>query len=280
MDKKRLILIGGLVVLGAVVFTQAQKLSQPTSAPTQAPVVEVQQIEYQDILSASVDIPFGGRLSSANIMWKQWPKEAMSSEYVTREDRPDAITEFGEGVARAPIYVGEPISERRVVMVGDKGLMSALLTPGMRAVATEISTESASGGFIQPGDHVDIILTIEVEEPPLPGQNRGKDVFESSTVFSNVRVLAIDQTFDIDEEGGASIEGSTATLELSSGDAELLQVAIASGELSMILRPIGSSVGTGFATSRSTMNSKKRATRDSVAVYRRGEQSAVAIVGE
>lgn len=279
MDKKRVILIGGLIVLGAVVFTQAQKLGQPTAAPTQAPAVKVEQVEYQDILSASADIPFGGRLSSANIKWKQWPKEAMSPEYVTREDRPDALEEFGAGVARAPIYVGEPISERRVVMVGDKGLMSGLLTPGMRAVATEISTESASGGFIQPGDHVDIILTVEVEEPPLPGQTRGKDVFESSTVFSNVRVLAIDQTFDIDEEGGASIEGSTATLELSPGDAELLQVAIASGDLSMVLRPIGSSVGNGFATSRSTM-SNKRAVRESITVYRNGEQSAVAIVGE
>lgn len=279
MDKKRLILIGGIVVLGAVVFTQAQKLGQPTVAPVQAPVVEVEQIEYQDILAASADIPFGGRLSDANIKWKQWPKEAMSPEYVTRDDRPEALEEFQAGVARAPIYVGEPISERRIVLVGDKGLMSGLLTPGMRAVATEISTESASGGFIQPGDHVDIILTQEVEEPALPGQSRGKDVFESSTVFSNVRVLAIDQTFDIDEEGGASIEGSTATLELSPGDAELLQVAIASGELSMVLRPLGSSVGTGFAASRSTM-SKKRATRDTVVVYRSGEQSSVAIVGE
>jgi len=279
MDKKRVILIGGLVVLGAVVFTQAQKLGQPTAAPVQAPVVEVEQIEYQDILAASADIPFGGRLSDANIKWKQWPAEAMSPEYVTREDRPEALQDFQSGVAKAPIYVGEPISERRIVMVGDKGLMSGLLTPGMRAVATEISTESASGGFIQPGDHVDIILTQEVEEPALPGQGRSKDTYEANTVFSNVRVLAIDQTFDIDEEGGASIEGSTATLELSPGDAELLQVAIASGELSMVLRPIGSSVGTGFAVSRSTM-SKKRATRDTIAVYRKGAQTSVAIAGE
>ena len=279
MDKKKAILVGGILLLGAVAFTQAQKLGQTAPVETTAPVVEVEQIEYQDILAASADIPFGGRLSDANIKWKQWPKEAMSPEYVTREDRPEALEEFGAGVAKSPIYVGEPISERRIVLVGDKGLMSGLLTPGMRAVATEISTESASGGFIQPGDHIDLILTQEVEEPPLPGQTRGKDVFESSTVFSNVRVLAIDQTFDIDEEGGASIEGETATLELSPGDAELLQVAMATGELSMVLRPIGSSIGSGFAASRSTM-SKKRATRETVAVYRKGAQTSVAIVGE
>lgn len=279
MDKKRMMFMGGLALLGVVVFMQAQKLGKTTAVPTQAPVVEVEQIEYQDILAASADIPFGGRLSSANIKWKQWPKEAMSPEYVTREDRPEALEEFGAGVAKAPIYVGEPISERRIVMVGDKGLMSGLLTPGMRAVAIEISTESASGGFIQPGDRVDLILTVEVEEPPLPGQSRGKDVFESSTAFSNVRVLAIDQTFDIDEDGGASIEGSTATLELSPGDAELLQVAIATGELSLVLRPLGSSIGVGSAASTSTL-SKKRATRESVAVYRKGQQSAVAILGE
>lgn len=279
MDKKRLILIGGLVVLGAVVFTQAQKLGHAPEIPSLAPVVEVEQVEYSDILAASADIQFGGRLTTDNIKWKQWPKEAMSPEYITRAASPDALEKFQSGVAKAPIYVGEPISERRVVIAGDKGLMSALLTPGMRAVTTEISTESASGGFIQPGDHVDIILTEEVEEPPLPGQTRGNDIFEARTVFTNVRVLAVDQTYDIDEEGGASIEGDTATLELSPGDAELLQVAIASGELAMVLRPIGSASGTGYATSRSTM-SNKRTTRETVSVYRNGEQTSVAIVGE
>lgn len=279
MDKKRLILIGGLVVLGAVVFTQAQKLGKAPQIPSVTPTVEVEQIEYSDILAASADIPFGGRLTADNIKWKQWPKEAMSPEYITRANSPEALEEFQSGVAKAPIYVGEPISERRVVIAGDKGLMSALLTPGMRAVTTEISTESASGGFIQPGDHVDIILTEEVEEPPLPGQTRGNDIFEARTVFTNVRVLAVDQTYDIDEEGGASIEGDTATLELSPGDAELLQVAIASGELAMVLRPIGSASGTGYATSRSTM-SNKRTTRETISVYRNGEQTSVAIVGE
>jgi pilus assembly protein CpaB len=277
MDKKRLILMGALAVVGVVVFTQAQKLGQNTSEPIAAPIVEVEQVEYQDILAASADIRFGGRLSSANIKWKQWPKEAMSPEYITREARPEALEEFSSGVARSPIYVGEPISERRVVIAGDRGLMSALLTPGMRAVTTEISTESASGGFIQPGDNVDIILTKEVEEDPLPGQTIGKEVIVSETIFENVRVLAIDQEYDIDEEGGASITGNTATLELNPSDAELLQVAIASGELAMILRPLGSASGTGAATSRAKF-SQGSTKRDRLVVYRAGEQSAVAIV--
>ena len=156
--------------------------------------------------------------------------------------------------------------------------MSALLTPGMRAVTTEISTESASGGFIQPGDNVDIILTKEIEEDPLPGQTRGKDVFVSETIFENVRVLAIDQEYDIDEEGGASITGNTATLELSPGDAELLQVAIASGELAMILRPLGTN-GSGAATSRAKF-SQGNTKRDRLVVYRAGEQSSVAIINK
>lgn len=279
MDKKRLILIGGLVVVGAIVFTQAQKLNQRPAETVRAPIVEVEQIEYQDILAASADIRFGGRLSSANIKWKQWPTEAMSPEYVTREDRPDALEEFSSGVARSPIYVGEPISERRIVLAGDRGLMSALLTPGMRAVTTEISTETASGGFIQPGDHVDIILTKEVEEEPLPGETRVKEIFIAETVFENVRVLAIDQEFDIDEEGGASITGNTATLELSPGDSEILQVAIASGDLAMVLRPLGSARGTGAATSRAKIT-QGRTKRDSLVVYRAGEQSSVAIIGK
>lgn len=278
MDTKKIILVAGMVGLAAVVFTQAQKLGQPTST---APVTEtiVEKVAYQDILAASADIPFGGRMNAENIQWKQWPEEAMSEEYISRELRPDALEEFLSGVARSPIYAGEPISARRVVLVGDKGLMSGLLGPGMRAVTTDISSESAAGGFIQPGDHVDIILTTAVvDNNPLIASGGFEDRWESDTVFENVRVLAIDQIYDIGEEGGASIVGNTATFEMSQGDAELLQIAIAAGDLALTLRPL-SSAGNGKGTSRSSITKKKK--RNSVlSVYRGGQPEQVAIRGE
>jgi len=107
MDKKRLILMGALAVVGVIVFTQAQKLAQNTSEPTAAPIVEVEQVEYQDILAASADIPFGGRLSSANIKWKQCELAMIL--------RPLGTNGSGAATSRAKFSQGNTKRDRLVV---------------------------------------------------------------------------------------------------------------------------------------------------------------------
>ena len=59
-------------------------------------------------------------------------------------------------------------------------VLSAVLDKGMRGVSISVTADSASGGFIVPNDHVDLILT----RPTPEGQ-------ESETLLSNIRVLAI-----------------------------------------------------------------------------------------
>jgi len=277
MDSKRIILVVGLALLGFVVFTQAKNLTPAPSTGAVKTETIIEKVAYQDILSASTDIAFGGRITAENIQWKQWPEEAMSDQYISREDRPEALEEYLSGIAKAPIYEGEPITDRRVVLAGDKGLMSALLGPGMRAVTTDISTESAAGGFIQPGDRVDIILTTDVDVTPGMVQTSFEDRYESNTVFENVRVLAIDQTYAVSDESGAAITGSTATFEMSQADAELLQVAISAGEIALTLRPLTAN-GVGAGKSHSRLRKAKK-TNPSISVYRGGQPELVAVRG-
>ena len=73
-------------------------------------------------------------------------------------------------------------------MHGDAaGFMAAMLTPGMRAVSIVISAESGAGGFILPNDRVDVILTRKFDGTP--------PRVVAKAILSNVRVLAVDQTF-------------------------------------------------------------------------------------
>ncbi|MEO1643503.1 MAG: Flp pilus assembly protein CpaB, partial [Pseudomonadota bacterium] len=108
----------------------------------------------------------------------------------------------------------------------------ALLNPGKRAVSVEISPESASAGFILPDDRVDVILTYEVEVL------QGEDLVEQTivvTAMENVRVLAIDQMFG-EIDGVPALTGSTATLELSPEEAELISLAARKATISLTLR--------------------------------------------
>ena len=276
MDTKRLLLAGGLGLVALLVFTQSKRFITP--APVQVPTVAqpvVEEVEYVDILVATEEIPFGSRLTEDSFKWKQWPADAVSEEFISNETQPQAMTELANSVVRSVIYSGEPITAKKIVKPGEQGLMASLLTPGMRAVTTRISVDTAAGGFIQPGDRVDIILTMAA--PRTTGVPAGGNLFTAKTIFENVRVLAIDQTFSTSSEAGATVIGSTATFEMSQSDSELLQQSVAQGDLTLTLRPIGVTITRpGKSHAKVERNSGEIS---SLTVYRGGQPQQVAVTG-
>jgi len=281
MDTKRLILIGGLAVAALVVFTQAKKLGTPApQAPVETAAPVIQKVEYVKVLVAAQNLPLGSRLGESAVEWKQWPVEAVSPAFISNDLRPTADAELLNAIVRTPIVQGEPINEAKLVKAGDSGVMAALLRPGMRAVTTRISVDTAAGGFIQPGDRVDIILTQTIQRNRVGNNQSGNQrVYVSDTVFENVHVLAIDQTFSTSANSGATKIGSTATFEMSQADAELLQEAVAKGDLSLTLRGIRNS--RVKAPTTATFDKEKEEDKQSIlTVYRGGQPQQVAIRGK
>ncbi len=280
MDKRRTILIAGLAVAAIVVFTQVKRLGTP--APVQqvaAPEQVIQKVEYVDVLVAAHNMSLGSRISEQSVLWKQWPAEAITPALISNTVRPQAIEELNRAIVRSPILEGEPISESKLVKAGSSGVMAALLKPGMRAVTTRISVDTAAGGFIQPGDRVDIILTQTVQPDQISsGRQTNQRLFIADTIFENVHVLAIDQTYSTGVEGGASVIGSTATFEMSQQDAELLQQSVSKGDLSLTLRGI---VRSGVRAASAAKTEKKQVeTESTLTVYRGGQPQQVAIRGQ
>lgn len=280
MDTKRLILIAGLGVAAIVVFTQAKKLGAPAPvAPIKAAAPVIQKVEYVKVLVAAQNLSLGSRLNEAAFEWKQWPAEAVSPAFISNDVRPNADAELLNAIVRSPIVQGEPINEGKLVKSGDSGVMAALLRPGMRAVTTRISVDTAAGGFIQPGDRVDIILTQTIQRNRNSNNQSGNQrAYVSDTVFENVHVLAIDQTFSTSPESGATKIGSTATFEMSQGDAELLQEAVAKGDLSLTLRGIRNSRANARSTAK--FDKEEEDTESILTVYRGGQPQQVAIRGK
>ena len=280
MDKRRTILIAGLAVAAIVVFTQVKRLGTP--APVQlaaAPEQVIQKVEYVDVLVAANNMSLGSRISEQSVLWKQWPAEAITPALISNTVRPQAIEELKRAIVRSPILEGEPISESKLVKAGSSGVMAALLKPGMRAVTTRISVDTAAGGFIQPGDRVDIILTQTVQPDQISSvRQTNQRLFIADTIFENVHVLAIDQTYSTGVEGGASVIGSTATFEMSQQDAELLQQSVSKGDLSLTLRGI---VRSGVQAASAAKTEKKQVeTESTLTVYRGGQPQQVAIRGQ
>ncbi|RKQ72070.1 pilus assembly protein CpaB [Litorimonas taeanensis] len=283
---KKLALLGGLLVVTFVGY-KTFLTPEPVVATSVEPVVE--QVEYVEVLMASADIPMGAQLNSDLVSWVPWPKESLLPTLITNaeEDRPQAMEEFENANARAryAIFEGEPIIDAKVVLAGDKGVLASLISPGMRAVTTRISVETAAGGFIQPGDRVDVILTEQFDlqrNTQSSNQSSGivrDEVHISNILFENVQVLAIDQTYATDPEGEPYVIGSSATFELSPADTVLLQEAQSSGELSLTLRGINSSRSIVASKAKKSVY-KQEVTPPDLVVYRSGQPQRVAIRGQ
>jgi pilus assembly protein CpaB len=75
--------------------------------------------------------------------------------------------------------------------------MSSILPSGSRAVATQIAADTSAGGFILPNDFVDVIMTRRKPRKAAPSG----EGFITETILKNIKVLAIDQAIQEDEDG-------------------------------------------------------------------------------
>ncbi|MGK0266479.1 MAG: pilus assembly protein CpaB [Maricaulis sp.] len=223
------ILVAAAIAAIAVAFFVRQAMTSPVAAPA----VVVEQRPVVRILAARRDMMIGDRVSAADFYWQTWPDEAMSPGYII-ENRGQGIEDFAGSVVRAPIGEGEPVTGRRLVQPGDAGFMAAVLSPGMRAVAVPISAERGAGGFILPNDRVDVIVSFEED---VQGQRGSTRTYVARSIVENARVLAIDQAFGGDN-GAENVVGETATLELTPEQARAVSLAIARGEITLILRSL------------------------------------------
>lgn len=220
------------------------------------------------VLVAAKDLQPGQRLTEADMDWKDWPVDEVNPAFITDGTTPlptagtapdaapaappegavasvtrvanelatgGAKADYVGSVVREPILAGEPIVARKIVRAGDSGYMAAYLEPGMRAMAIRVTVETAAGGFILPGDRVDVLLTRETTLSNVGAQEGDRSKFASSTVMQNIKVLAIDQSTRAGDDEQAVV-GATATLEVGPRDAEALALAKSEGELSLVLR--------------------------------------------
>ncbi|MCK7614496.1 Flp pilus assembly protein CpaB [Roseibium sediminicola] len=191
-----------------------------------APVAEAEPVAVtRSVLVAVNDIPLGKKLEAGDITWRDWPEGPLSNGVITREGATVTGKDFVGMIARDRIYSGEPIRAERLIRT-DKGYMAAILPKGKRAIAVRVEQETSAGGFILPGDKVDVILTRKFSDKNLV----------SDTILQNIRVLAIDATTAGEQETKNLSPKRTATLELSLDQSEIIVQAQQVGSIALALR--------------------------------------------
>ncbi len=199
--------------------TQA-RLSEIENGRTNAPAVEV-----STVVVAAEPLRFGEKLTADKLKEVPWPKNAIpEGAFATVEE----VMGNGERKAIKSIEPGEPVLTVKLTGENGRAGLAGIIADGMRAVTIPVDMVNGVGGFILPGDSVDIVLTKRDRED---GDQVAKIIME------NVKVLSIDQ--EADSRADAPKVAQSVTLETDSAGAQKLALANAVGRLSLLLRGAG-----------------------------------------
>ena len=181
-------------------------------------------IATKTIVVAKEPLRFGTELNAAMLQEVPWPADVMpSGAFVTIND----IVSGGRRVVLAAIEANEPVLALKITGAGQRATLSALVKPGMKAVTIRVNDVEGVGGFVLPGDHVDVVLTRQIE----------KGSATTEVVLQDTRVLAIDQSAD--ERAFKAAIAKSVTLEVDTVDAQKIWLASSVGSLSLLLRKAG-----------------------------------------
>jgi pilus assembly protein CpaB len=188
-----------------------------------------------DVLLATGELQVGTLITAQNIDWRPWPADSPSQHLIRKSDKPGAKEEFLNYIVRVGLLDGEPVRVEKLIKADGSGFMSAILPAGMRAMAVTIDSRgsNSAGGFILPNDRVDVIRTFRNDGA---SKATNQEVFDTETILSNIRVLAIGQKIQEGNNGERYVTAETATLELDPLQVETVAFAQRSGTIALALR--------------------------------------------
>ncbi len=231
MDRKKLVLLLGALIIAIGTALAARSMFAGASAP-QADAAAIEEPNGPKVLVAQRGLPIGTIITADAIAYQAWPEEMVQDAYFI--DGESDVNGLLGTVVRHPVTAGEPVTQGSLVAPGDRGFLAAALGPGMRAVTVPVSAKTGVGGFVFPGDRVDMVLTQAVD-------GDGPELKTAETILRNVRVLATDQRTEstTNDDGKTVVQAfRTVTLEVTPRIAEKVAVAQTIGTLSLSLRSI------------------------------------------
>lgn len=215
-----LVALAGVAIASGSAYATREYLMP--AAATAAPETKSQ---LASVVIASADIGYGQPILPQSVTTIAWPREALPpGAYV---DLATLLPASGQQPRRATheIAKGDILLASKVSNFGEKVTIVQALGPNLRAVAISVNAETAVGGFVTPGDTVDIVLT----------QGGDKDM-RAITILQNIRIVGVDQ--DADMKRDQPEVARTVTVEVTPEQGQVLALAQNAGKLSLSLRSL------------------------------------------
>jgi pilus assembly protein CpaB len=225
MRSSTIVMIGFAVVFGLLaVFIAEVWLNNQASIQRKNLEAGKAPVTTQTVVVAKTPLRFGAELNAGMLQEVAWPADARPVGAFSKIE--DLLT-GGRRVVLAAIEENEPVLALKVTGAGQRATLSALVRPGMKAVTVRVNDVEGVGGFVLPGDHVDVVMTRQID----------KGAATTEVILQNRRVLAIDQSAD--ERAAKAAIAKSVTLEVETVEAQKVWLASSVGNLSLLLRKAG-----------------------------------------
>jgi pilus assembly protein CpaB len=173
----------------------------------------------QNVVVATVEIAFGQMVEPQQVALVRMPKETVP------EDAFDATEKVVGKIATFSMLRGDILRGARLAEHLGGSTLASLIEPTKRAISVRVDDVVGVGGFLLPGNRVDVLATRQTG-------NTGDA--ESKTILEDLRVLAVDQTASTDKTQPVVVRA--VTLEMTPQQAEELVKGMAAGKLQLALR--------------------------------------------
>jgi pilus assembly protein CpaB len=217
MRRSSIFLLVGAVLLGLMAVLGVKTLMNQ-GAKEAGPVVP-----QNFVVVAARPLKFGEKIAPDAVKTSPWPGAMPEGAYANVQD---AVAD-GSRTTLREVKEGELLLSSAISGEVGRLASSTLLGPEMRAVSLPLDETSGAGGFIAPGDRVDIILTRQF----------GDEAAYAAAIIQGARVLAVGQTQDTSTSEPVIVK--SATVEVTPDEAQRLALAQKVGQIALALRGTG-----------------------------------------
>jgi len=173
------------LILGTITVFFTRSIIQNQRSANQASISTPVETELSSVVVAVIPMKFGDELTSEKLKVVSWPAD------IRPEGSFETIAEIlgsERRVVLRSIGRNEPVVKEKISGFGSRASLSQIIEKGHRAAAIRVNDVLSVGGFILPGDRVDVVHTYQ------PGQDRMTSI--TNIIIEDVRVLGIDQISD------------------------------------------------------------------------------------
>ena len=174
----------------------------------------------RSVVVATVEIPFGQMVEAQQVTTVRMPMDTIPDDALDSSDK--AVGK----IATFDILRGDVMRSARLSEHLGGSTLASLIATDKRAISVRVDDVVGVGGFLLPGNRVDVLAT----KTTTAGGNNAV----SRTILENLRVLAVDQTAGTDKTQPVVVRA--VTLEMSAAEAETLVTAQTEGKLQLALR--------------------------------------------